>query len=79
MRAAELTRSAGAVPRGPAAELEDEQGGPHLQDISRRAGLDLDEVRAAVHRLTSERGLVHEVADTTQPDFGPVYQLSPRT
>lgn len=61
------------------AELEDRNGAPYLQDIAGHVGRDTDEVRAAVHRLTAERGLVHEVDGAGEPDLGPVYELSPRT
>jgi hypothetical protein len=39
----------------------------------------LEQTRAAIHRLlTSEPSLLHEVADTSGTDLGPVYELAPR-
>jgi hypothetical protein len=61
------------------AEAEVGAGAPHLQDIARRAGLDLDRARTAVHRLLhSEPKILHEVPDTSPTDLGPVYELAPR-
>jgi hypothetical protein len=62
------------------AEVEVGAGAPHLQDIARAAGLDLERARAAVHRLLhTEPKIVHEVPDTSRTDLGPVYELAPRT
>jgi hypothetical protein len=62
------------------AEAEVGAGAPHLQDIARAAGLDLERARAAVHRLLhTEPKIVHEVPDTSRTDLGPVYELAPRT
>ena len=61
------------------AEAEVGAGAPHLQDIARGAGLDLEQARAAVHRLLhTEPKILHEVPDTDPPDLGPVYELAPR-
>jgi hypothetical protein len=61
------------------AELEDDASAPHLQDIARRTGLDLEDARAAVHRLLhTEPKVLHEVPDTSGTDLGPVYELAPR-
>ena len=61
------------------AEAEVGAGAPHLQDIARRAGLDLDRARTAVYRLLhSEPKILHEVPDTSPTDLGPVYELAPR-
>jgi hypothetical protein len=55
-------------------------GAPHLHDVARAAGLDLDRTRAAVHRLLhTEPKILHEVPDTGGTDLGPVYELAPRT
>jgi hypothetical protein len=62
------------------AEAEVDAGAPYLQDIARRAGLDLDRTRAAVHRLLhSEPKILHEVPGTGPTDLGPTYELAPRT
>jgi hypothetical protein len=54
-------------------------GAPHLQDIARGAGLDLERARAAIHRLLhTEPKILHEVPDTSRTDLGPVYELAPR-
>ena len=47
MRVEDLSGEDAAVYRA-VAEAEVDAGAPHLQDIARRAGLDLDRVRAAV-------------------------------
>ncbi|MGY1750842.1 hypothetical protein [Modestobacter sp. SYSU DS0511] len=61
------------------AELENTNSAPHLQDIARRADLDPEETRAALHRLmNSEPSLVHETPDTSRTELGPVYELAPR-
>ncbi|MCZ2826790.1 MULTISPECIES: hypothetical protein [unclassified Modestobacter] len=61
------------------AELEDASSAPHLQDIAGRAGLDVEETRAALHRLmNSEPSLVHETPDPSRTEVGPVYELAPR-
>lgn len=63
------------------AKLENQEGGPHLQDLVRETGLSADEVKASLHRLTTttEPSLVHEVPDTSGTDLGPYYEVSPRT
>ncbi len=62
------------------AELEDASSAPHLEDIARRTGLDLETTRSAVHRLLhTEPKILHEVPDTSGTDLGPVYELAPRT
>ena len=64
---------------GAVAELEDETSAPHLSDISRRTGLDLERTRSAVHRLLhTEPKILHDVPDTSGTDLGPVYELAPR-
>jgi hypothetical protein len=79
MRVEELSGAAAAVYRA-VAELEVDTGAPHLQDIARHTGMDLEETRAAVHRLLhSEPKILHEVPDTSGTDLGPVYELAPRT
>jgi hypothetical protein len=79
MRVEDLTGDDARVYRA-VAELEDDRSAPHLRDIARRAGLDLDRTRAAVHRLLhTEPKILHEVPDTGPDDLGPVYELAPRT
>jgi hypothetical protein len=79
MRVEDLSGEDAAVYRA-VAEVEVEAGAAHLQDIARRAGLDLDRARAAVHRLLhTEPKILHEVPDTSRTDLGPVYELAPRT
>src|SRR3954447_8721714 len=74
MRVEELSGEDAAVYRAVA-----EVGAPHLQDIARVAGLDLDRTRAAVHRLLhTEPKILHEVPDTSRTDLGPTYELAPR-
>jgi hypothetical protein len=78
MRVEELSGDDAAVYRA-VAEVEDARTSPHLQDIARRAGLDLERTRAAVHRLLhTEPKILHEVPDTGPTDLGPVYELAPR-
>ncbi|RBY81319.1 hypothetical protein DQ239_01555 [Blastococcus sp. TF02-09] len=78
MRAEELDGDDAAVYRA-VAELEDLTGAPHLQDLARRTGLELERTRAAVHRLLhTEPKILHEVPDTSPTDLGPVYELAPR-
>src|SRR3954464_9462301 len=50
MRVEDLSGEDAAVYRA-VAEAEVRVGAPHLQDIARGAGLNLDRARAAVHRL----------------------------
>lgn len=50
MRVEDLSGEDAAVYRA-VAEVEVGAGAPHLQDVARRAGLDPDRARAAVHRL----------------------------
>jgi hypothetical protein len=58
---------------------EVDAGAPHLQDIVRHAGLDLERTRAAVQRLLhTEPKILHEVPDPSRTDLGPVYELAPR-
>ena len=79
MRVEELSGDDAAVYRA-VAEAEVDAGAPHLQDVARRAGLDVGRARAAVHRLLhSEPKIQHEVPDTSRTDPGPVYELAPRT
>ena len=79
MRVEELSGEDAAVYRA-VAEEEVAAGSPHLQDVARRAGLDLERTRAAVHRLLhTEPKILHEVPDTSGTDLGPVYELAPRT
>jgi hypothetical protein len=79
MRVEELSGDDATVYRA-VAEAEVDVGAPHLQDVARRAGLDLERARAAVHRLLhSEPKILHEVPDTSRTDLGPVYELAPRT
>ena len=79
MRVEDLSGTAAAVYRA-VAEREDPTSAPHLQDIARHAGADLEEVRAAVHRLLhTEPKILHEVRDGSGTDLGPVYELAPRT
>jgi hypothetical protein len=62
------------------AELEDDASAPHLQDIARRTGLDVERTRSAVHRLLhTEPKILREVRVTSGTDLGPVYELAPRT
>ena len=78
MRVEDLSGDEAAVYRA-VAELEDDAAAPHLQDIARRTGLDLQRTRAAVHRLLhTEPKILHEVPDTSGTDLGPVYELAPR-
>jgi hypothetical protein len=78
MRVEELSGTDAQVYRA-IAELEDDTGSPHLEDIARRTGLPLEETRAAVRRLLhSEPKILHEVPDTSGGDLGPVYELAPR-
>ena len=78
MRVEELSGDDAAVYRA-VAEAETDAGWPHLQDIARRAGFDLERARAAVHRLLhTEPKILHEVPDTSPTDLGPVYELAPR-
>ncbi|TKJ19634.1 hypothetical protein [Blastococcus sp. CCUG 61487] len=78
MRVEDLSGEDAAVYRS-VAEGEVEDGAPHLQDIARRAGLDLDRTRAAVQRLLhSEPKILHEVPDSVPNDLGPRYELAPR-
>jgi hypothetical protein len=79
MRVEDLSGEDAAVYRA-VAEAEVVTGAPHLQEIARVAGLDVDRTRAAVHRLLhSEPKILHEVPDTGPTDLGPVYELAPRT
>jgi len=79
MRVEDLSGEDAAVYRA-VAEAEVGSGAPHLQDIARAAGLDLDRARAAVHRLLhSEPKILHEVPDPGPTDLGPTYELAPRT
>ena len=79
MRVEDLTGEDAAVYRA-VAEAEVGAGSPHLQDIARVAGLDLDRTRAAVHRLLhSEPKILHEVPGAGPTDLGPTYELAPRT
>ena len=79
MRVEDLSGEDAAVYRA-VAEAEVGAGAPHLQDIARGAGLDLDRARAAVHSLLpSGPKILHEVPDTSRTDLGPVYELAPRT
>lgn len=79
MRVEDLSGEDAAVYRA-VAEVEAGAGAPHLHDIARGAGLDLDRARAAVHRLLhTEPKILHEVPDTSRTDLGPVYELAPRT
>ena len=78
MRVEDLSGEDAAVYRA-VAEAEVGAGAPHLQDIARRAGLDLDRARAAVHRLLhTEPKILHEVPDPDRTDLGPFYELAPR-
>ena len=78
MRVEDLSGDEAEVYRA-VAEAEAGGGSPHLQDIARGAGLDLERTRAAVHRLLhTEPKILHEVPDTSGTDFGPVYELAPR-
>jgi hypothetical protein len=78
MRVEELSGDDAAVYRA-VAEVEDDRTSPYLQDIARRAGLDVERTRAAVHRLLhTEPKILHEVPDTGPTDLGPVYELAPR-
>jgi hypothetical protein len=79
MRVEELSGDDAAVYRA-VAEVEVGAGAPHLQDIARGAGLDLDRTRAAVHRLLhTEPKILHEVPGPDATDPGPIYELAPRT
>ncbi|MCU1620911.1 MAG: uncharacterized protein JWR28_2883 [Modestobacter sp.] len=79
MRVEELSGTDAQVYRA-VAELEDADRSPHLEEIARHTGLTLEETRAAVHRLLhTEPKILHEVPDTSGTDFGPVYELAPRT
>jgi hypothetical protein len=79
MRVEDLSGDDATVYRA-VAELEDDVTAPHLQDIARRTGLDLERARDAVHRLLhTEPKILHEVPDTSRTDLGPVYELAPRT
>ena len=79
MRVEDLSGEDAAVYRA-VAEAEVAAGAPHLQDIARAADLDLERVRAAVHRLLhTEPKILHEVPDSSRTDLGPVYELAPRT
>jgi len=49
MRVDDLSGDDAPVHRG-VAEVEVGAGAPHLQDIARHTGLDLERTRAAVHR-----------------------------
>ena len=78
MRVEDLSGDDAVVYRA-VAEGEVGNGWPHLQDIARRAGLDVERVRAAVHRLLhTEPKILHEVPDTSPTDLGPLYELAPR-
>jgi len=79
MRVEDLSGDDAAVYRA-VAEAEVGAGAPHLGDIARVAGLDVDRTRAAVHRLLhTEPKILHEVPDSGPTDLGPVYELAPRT
>jgi len=79
MRVEDLSGDDATVYRA-VAGLEDDVSAPHLQDIARRTGLDLERTRSAVHRLLhTEPKILHEVPDTSGTDLGPVYELAPRT
>jgi hypothetical protein len=79
MRVEDLSGDDAAVYRA-VAQLEDDRSSPHLQDVARRAGLDLERARAAVHRLLhTEPKILHEVPDPDRTDLGPFYELAPRT
>jgi hypothetical protein len=81
MRVEDLSGEEAAVYRAVAeAEADVGVGAPHLQDIARGAGLDLDGARAAVHRLLhTEPKILHEVPGSGPTDLGPTYELAPRT
>jgi hypothetical protein len=79
MRVEDFSGDDAAVYRA-VAEAEVRVGAPHLQDIARGAGLDLDGARAAVHRLLhTEPKILHEVPGSGPTDLGPTYELAPRT
>jgi hypothetical protein len=79
MRVEDLSGEDAAVYRA-VAEAEVDVGAPYMQDIARRAGLDLDRTRAAVHRLLhTEPKILHEVPGSDPADPGPTYELAPRT
>jgi hypothetical protein len=79
MRVEDLSGDDAVVYRA-VAELEDGGSAPHLQDVARCAGLEVEQTRAALHRLlSSEPSLLHEVPDISGTDLGPVYELAPRT
>ena len=79
MRVEDLSGEDAAVYRG-VAEAEVGAGAPHLHDIARGAGLDLDRARAAVHRLLhTEPKILHDVPGSGPTDLGPSYELAPRT
>jgi hypothetical protein len=79
MRVEELSGNDATVYRA-VAELETDRGWPHLQDIARHTGLNLEETRDAVHRLMhTVPKILHEVPDTSPTDLGPVYELAPRS
>ncbi|MHA3700838.1 hypothetical protein ACXR2U_01525 [Jatrophihabitans sp. YIM 134969] len=78
MRVEELGGDEATVYRA-VAELEDATSAPHLDDIARHAGLDLERTRSAVHELLhTEPKILHRVDDTSGTDLGPVYELAPR-
>ena len=78
MQGEDLSGEDAAVYRA-VAEAEVDVGAPHLQEIARAAGLDLDRTRAAVHRLLhTEPKILHEVPDSGPTDLGPTYELAPR-
>ncbi|WP_222272653.1 hypothetical protein [Modestobacter marinus] len=79
MRVEDLSGDDATVYRA-VAELEDDVAAPHLHDIARRTGLELERARSAVHRLLhTEPKILHEVPDTSPTDLGPVYELAPRS
>jgi hypothetical protein len=79
MRAEDLAGTDARVYRA-VAEAEDDVSSPTLHEIARRAGLELEEARAAVHRLLhTEPEILHEVPDTWETELGPLYELAPRT
>jgi hypothetical protein len=60
------------------ARLETEGRPGYVQSIAGEADISVEEAHEVLHRLTGERGIVHELRGTEDPDPGRQYQLAPR-
>ncbi|WP_320775810.1 hypothetical protein [Streptomyces sp. CRN 30] len=49
----------------------------YLEEISRAAGLPVEDTRVLLHDLTQVHGLVTELAGSDDPDLGPRFEVKP--